>query len=83
MTQPDSSSNSKPEQTHKKAKLSFLHVIASTIGAAFGVRNSEAHEEDFAKAKPSTYIIAGLLFTVIFVVVVALVVKAVLSAAGV
>ena len=81
------STETTPEQLEQDKstgkKLSFLHIIASTIGAAFGVRNSQAHEEDFAKAKASTYIIAGVVFTALFVLAVVAVVKLVLSSAGV
>ena len=80
---PDANQNeTTPEQPTKKP-LSLAHIIGSTIGAAFGVRNSNAHEEDFAKAKASTYIIAGVVFTALFVLTVVAVVKLVLSSAGV
>ena len=48
-------------------KPSFLSVLASVIAAAIGVQKRKKLEQDFAQNSPLPYIIAGLLFTALFV----------------
>lgn len=59
--------------------LSLWQVLGSTIFAALGVQKSKNRERDFQRGKPSQFIVAGILFTAAFVLVVALVVNTVLS----
>ncbi len=63
-------------------KQSLWRIILSTIAAAFGVQSRRNQEEDFREGNIYTYIISGIVFTVIFVLVVAWVVRIVLSNAG-
>jgi hypothetical protein len=63
-------------------KLTLWQVIASTVAAAFGVQSSRNRERDFTLGKPSHFIIAGIVFTVLFVLGMVLVVNLVLSGAG-
>lgn len=63
-------------------KLTPWQVIASTIAAAFGVQSSRNRERDFTLGRPSHFIIAGIVFTVLFVLGVLLVVNLVLSGAA-
>jgi len=42
-------------------------VIKSVAASMIGVQSSKKHEEDFAKGKPSTYIIMGLVATFVFI----------------
>jgi Protein of unknown function (DUF2970) len=63
-------------------KLTLWQIICSVFAAAFGVQSDKNRERDFKQAKPSTYIIAGLIFTVLFVLAVAAVVNLVLSNAA-
>ena len=44
-----------------------LRVIASTLAAAFGVQSSKNREHDFANGNFKVYVIAGILFTALFV----------------
>ena len=44
-----------------------LEVTLSVIAAAFGVQNSKNRERDFSRGNPLVFIIAGLIFTVLFV----------------
>lgn len=60
-----------------------LAVIQSTLAAAFGVQSQEARERDFKHGRPLPYIIAGTVFTVLFILILVLVVRVVLSTAGV
>lgn len=54
----------------------------SVLAAMFGVQSSTRHERDFTRGRPSQYIIVGLLFTLIFILIVWGVVKLVLAGAG-
>ena len=45
----------------------FLEVVMSVIAAAFGVQNSANRERDFTRGNPLVFIVAGLIFTVLFV----------------
>jgi len=65
----------------KPQKLTLWQIICSVFAAAFGVQSDKNRERDFNQAKPSTYIIAGVIFTIVFVLVVIAVVKLVLSQA--
>ena len=72
----------KQSEDNEKAKLTFWQIFTSVLGAAFGVQKSEARERDFTQAKPGTYIIAGIIFTLVFILFIVVVVKLVLSSVG-
>jgi len=55
--------------------LSFRQVVGSTLAAAFGVQSSRNRERDFTRGKPIHFIVAGIVFTVLFVLGLALVVS--------
>lgn len=63
-------------------RLSAWQVVGSTVASAFGVQSSRNRERDFSHGKASHFIIAGVVFTVLFVLGVILVVNLVLSAAA-
>ena len=63
-------------------RLSLFQIIASTIAAAFGVQSSRNRARDFNAGKPSHFIVAGIVFTVLFVVGMILLVRLVLSTAS-
>ena len=46
--------------------LSTTEVVSSTLAAAFGVQSKENKERDFARGKPHQFIIAGFVFTLLF-----------------
>ncbi len=48
-------------------KPGFLAVVMSVIAAAFGVQTEANRERDFEHGNPVVYIVAGILFTVLFV----------------
>jgi hypothetical protein len=62
--------------------LSLWQVIGSTLASAFGVQSSRNRERDFKRGRASHFIIAGILFTALFVLTMVFVVKLVLSNAG-
>lgn len=51
----------------KKKMQDVLAVIQSTLAAAFGVQSSKKRERDFREGRASHFIIAGVLFTLLFV----------------
>jgi hypothetical protein len=60
----------------------FLQVVASVLAAAFGVQSGRNRERDFKHGRARTFILAGIVFTVLFVLAIVLVVKLVLRQAG-
>jgi hypothetical protein len=66
----------------RPARVSLWQAIKSTAAAAFGVQTESARQRDFTHGNPAHFIIAGLLFTVVFVVVLVVIVNLVLSQAG-
>ena len=60
----------------------WVQVTLSTLSAAFGVQNNQARERDFQHGKLTSYIVAGIIFTMLFVGVVAMVVHLVLKNSG-
>lgn len=73
--------SNKTEQDSEK--LTFWQIISSVLAAAFGVQSDKNRRRDFSKAKPSTYIIAGIVFTLLFILFLFVLVKIILNAAGV
>ena len=71
-----------PEQNDPQEPGLLAH-IGSVLAAFFGVQSNRARERDFTKGKPSTYIILGIVLTILFILVIYGVVKLVLSSAGV
>ncbi|MCY1439343.1 hypothetical protein D3C76_1112870 [compost metagenome] len=63
--------------------LSFREMLQSVLAAAFGVQSGKNRARDFSRGKPSHFIILGVLFTAIFVLVLFGLVKLVLGLAGV
>lgn len=49
------------------SKPTITQVIKSVLAAALGVQSDENRQKDFEKGSLSTYIIAGVIFTVLFV----------------
>jgi hypothetical protein len=68
------------EQRHgdPEQPLTLWEVICSVLAAAFGVQSRENKVRDFSRGKPLHFIIAGLLFTVLFLVTLITIVNIVL-----
>ncbi len=49
------------------SKPTITQVIKSVLAAAIGVQSNDNREKDFTHGSLSTYVIAGLIFTVLFV----------------
>lgn len=69
--------------TEKGRRPNFIQVIGSVLAAFFGVQSNKNRERDFKHGKASHFIIAGLLMTAVFVLLVWGVVRLVLSLANV
>ena len=63
--------------------LTLWEMLQSVLSAAFGVQSGKNRSRDFSRGKPSHFIILGVLFTAVFVLVIFGIVKLVLPLAGV
>jgi len=75
-------SDDRDKQSPDDKPLTFWQIAASTAAAAFGVQNRANRERDFSRGKPLHFIIAGIVFTAVFVLIVVVVVRLVLSSAS-
>jgi len=67
----------------EKKPLTLWEMLQSVLSAAIGVQSGKNRSRDFSRGKPSHFIILGVLFTAVFVLVIFGVVKLVLHLAGV
>lgn len=71
------------EDSEKNRKsLKPRQIIASVFAAGLGVQSSKNRERDFSEGSAGTFIVAGLLFTALFIGAVYLLVQVVLKIAG-
>jgi len=73
------------DEEHKEeepTQLSLLSIVASTLSAAIGVQNSKNRKRDFTSGKLMPFIIAGVIFTLLFIGTVFTIVQIVLKNAG-
>ncbi|WP_339411175.1 DUF2970 domain-containing protein [Pseudomonas sp. EA_35y_Pfl2_R5] len=63
--------------------LTLWEMLQSVLSAALGVQSAKNRSRDFSRGKPSHFIIIGVLFTAVFVLVIFSIVKLVLHLAGV
>lgn len=63
----------------RQEKIGFWSLMLSVLAAAIGVQNKKNLEKDFHQSSPYPYIVAGIIFTVVFVFILIFVVKIVLS----
>lgn len=68
---------------NKKEKVTVLQIIQSVLASFFGVQSRKNRERDFTHGKPSHFILAGLILTVAFILMIWGIVKLVLHIAGV
>lgn len=54
------------DHSDKDGDLSTAQVLGSTLAAAFGVQSKENKVRDFERGKPHQFIIAGVVFTLLF-----------------
>jgi len=70
------------DDKQQQPKLSLLSVIGSAFSAAIGIQNSKNRERDFKSGKMLPFIVAGVVFTLLFIGTVFTVVQIVLKNAG-
>ncbi|HEX5841680.1 MAG TPA: DUF2970 domain-containing protein [Pseudomonas sp.] len=66
----------------KNQPLTLREMLQSVLSAALGVQSGKNRSRDFSRGKPSHFIILGVLFTAVFVLLIVAVVKLVLHFAG-
>ncbi|WP_137972700.1 DUF2970 domain-containing protein [Pseudomonas sp. F(2018)] len=71
------------DEQDKDKPLTFREMLQSVLAAAFGVQSGKNRARDFSRGKPSHFILLGVLFTSIFVLVLFALVRLVLHLAGV
>ena len=62
--------------------LNPLQVVASVFAAGLGIQSSKNRERDFRQGRAGTFIVAGIVFTLLFIGTVYAVVRLVLKSAG-
>lgn len=68
------------EASLSKRSLNPLQIIGSVFAAGLGVQSSKNRERDFAQGRAGAFIVAGIVFTALFVGAVYTVVSLVLAA---
>ncbi|RMJ06244.1 hypothetical protein DOQ08_00929 [Marinobacter litoralis] len=69
----------KNSKNEKPRSPGVLKITQSILAGAFGVQSNKNRQEDFSSHSPAPYIVAGLIFTGLFVGGLILVVNLVLS----
>lgn len=70
------------KQKQKSKGITPWSFMSSLVAGAFGVQSEKNRERDFEHGKFSHFIIGGIIFAVLFVLVVFGIVQLVLSTAG-
>lgn len=68
-------------EVEKRKGIGLFGTVQSTIAAACGIQSKKNRERDFANAKPSTFVIAGIIFVIVFILGMYGIVQLVLSLA--
>ncbi len=76
MSDTPSPAPAKPEQSRS---LPLSSIVKSVFAAAFGVQSQRNRERDFGQGSYRHFVIAGIVFTVLFVLTLVTVVRIVLS----
>jgi len=70
------------KETENRKGTGFLNVLKSTIFAASGIQTKANRDRDFEHGKPSTFIAAGIIFMIVFILSIVGVVQLVMSVAA-
>ncbi|HED36062.1 MAG TPA: DUF2970 domain-containing protein [Gammaproteobacteria bacterium] len=70
------------QETSRRKGTGLFNIIKSTAAAACGIQTKANRERDFENGKPSTFIIAGLVFVTIFILSMYGIVQLVMSLAA-
>ena len=69
----------KQSHSQNKKQLTLFEVMQSIMAAAFGVQSSRKRDLDITHGKPSTFILAGLIFVLLFILILVGLVKLILA----
>ena len=72
----------KPEKDSQPNEPGLKDIVRSVLSAAIGVQSRRNQERDFTHGKPRVFIIAGIIFTLLFIATVVSVVTVVLKTQG-
>ena len=61
-----------------KKKVSFLSTMSSVVAASFGVQTKKNRERDFEQGKFHHFVIGGIVFAVLFILLIIGIVKIVM-----
>ncbi|MCF6203786.1 MAG: DUF2970 domain-containing protein [Methylococcaceae bacterium] len=61
------------------SKPNLLHVIKSVFAAAIGVQSEKNRKIDFEHGSLPSYLIVGFIFTILFIILLALIVNSILN----
>ena len=78
----DTSNSNNSDPADDDEGLTLLQLIGSALAAGFGVQSSENRKRDFSKGKPGQFIAIGIIFTLLFVLIMVGIVNLVLGAVG-
>ncbi len=67
------------QEPDKPRKVNPFSIVGSVLAAAFGVQSARNRERDFKEGKLTTFVVAGIVFTALFVASVYFVVTLVLE----
>ena len=70
------------QQDDDAQSLTLRQMLHSVLAAALGVQSNKNRARDFSRGKPSHFIVLGLLFTGLFVLLLFALVKLVLHLSG-
>ena len=77
MNAPDANSSNPDSDPQKKP--GFWQIVFSTLAAFIGVQSNKNRERDFKHGNIYVFIVAGIIFTTLFIVVVISVVRLVIG----
>ena len=67
------------ENSQSQGRQSMGSVIRSVSASMFGVQSSKKHAEDFSKGNITSFIVAGIIATIVFILTVWGIVKLVVN----
>ncbi len=78
----DQEKNADEQGGQEQKSLNPFQVVASVFAAGLGIQSSRNRERDFKQGRAGVFIVAGIVFTLIFIGTVYTVVQLVLKSAG-
>lgn len=70
------------DRGQKHQSLNPFQVVASVFAAGLGIQSSKNRERDFKQGRAGVFIVAGIVFTLLFIATVYTVVQLVLKSTG-